>query len=70
MKYLLILLLSLTATGCAYQKVNMYDYYEATQLCMKSGNSDVIEITIYFNGAEGVRCSNNEQFTLHTEIIK
>jgi hypothetical protein len=63
MKQLMIVLLSLWLTGCAYQITSAGDISEAQQICLAHGG--VNHIAVSFDSVERVTCQDEFSQKLH-----
>ena len=64
MKYLMLVLLILSLSGCLYQRVDISDLKEAKEFCEKN-NSEVLYVDISFSGREITTCVNGTWLVLH-----
>jgi len=62
MKYLIVLL-TLSLSGCFFQTINSEDIKNADLICKKN-NSYTVEISSAFDGREVVTCSNLIDYTI------
>ena len=68
MKYLLILILALSMSGCFYQSVNKSDIDSATKIC-QNVQAEVVEIRASCFGDETVVCSNRKKYPIDSVIL-
>lgn len=69
MKYLILILISVTLSGCFWQTANNIDLQKAVYFC--GGIENVIGIQIQAVGSEYVECTDgNKTFLSEVKIVK
>lgn len=63
MKFLSILVVAFSLSGCFYQTVNQYDLKDAIKVCGSLEN--IAQINSGFGGDESVICNDSTKFYLH-----
>lgn len=62
MKKLLVLLVTLSLSGCMYQAVNQYDIQRSITIC--GSLEKIVEINSHHSGVETVLCSTGSERNL------